>query len=278
MSKPCHNDRRNHALNLGVEMDIRSHNRRAWDGWVDKHSEYTIPVGHEQITAARRGDWYIRLTPTKPVPHKWMPNLAGAHVLCLASGGGQQGPVLAAAGAIVTVLDNSPRQLEQDRYVAEREGLSVRTVEGDMRDLSMFSDVSFDYVVHPVSNTFVPDVRPVWSESYRVLRKGGVLVAGFGNPAAYLFDYGETERTGKLEVKFVLPYSDVDVLSREQKARYEAEAIPYEFSHTLEQLIGGQLDAGFALIGFYEDYERETDANPLKKYMPLYIATCSRKG
>jgi len=30
---------------------------------------------------------------------------------CLASGGGQQGPVLAAAGAHVTVFDNSPRQL-----------------------------------------------------------------------------------------------------------------------------------------------------------------------
>jgi ubiquinone/menaquinone biosynthesis C-methylase UbiE len=259
-------------------MDIRSHNSRAWDGWVEKHSEYTLPVGHERIAAARRGEWYIRLTPTKPVPHNWMPNLAGKDILCLASGGGQQGPVLAAAGAVVTVLDNSPRQLGQDRYVAAREGLSLRTVEGDMRELSMFSDESVDYIVHPVSNTFVPDVRPVWTEAYRVLRPGGVMVAGFGNPAAYLFDYSEVERTGRLEVKFVLPYSDIDVLSPEQKARFEAEAIPYEFSHTLEELIGGQIDAGFALVGFYEDYEKDTDPNPLKQFMPLYMATCSRKG
>jgi len=51
---------------------------------------------------------------------------------------GQQGPILAAAGADATVFDNSPRQLQQDCQVAEREGLDLRTVEGDMRDLSCF--------------------------------------------------------------------------------------------------------------------------------------------
>jgi 2-polyprenyl-3-methyl-5-hydroxy-6-metoxy-1,4-benzoquinol methylase len=70
-------------------------------------------------------------------------------VLCLASGGGQQGPILAAAGARVTVFDNSPQQLAQDRFVARREGLTLETVEGDMRDLSVFADVSFDLIVHP---------------------------------------------------------------------------------------------------------------------------------
>ena len=92
--------------------------------------------------------------------------------MCLASGGGQQGPILAAAGADVTVFDNSPRQLEQDRYVADRDGLHLQTVEGDMRDLSCFPDESFDLIVHPVSNVFVPDVKPVWREAYRVLKPG----------------------------------------------------------------------------------------------------------
>ncbi len=57
-----------------------------------------------------------------------------------------------------------------------------------MRDLSAFADESFDLVFHPVSNLFVPEVRPVWNEAFRVLRRGGSLLAGFLNPAVYIFD------------------------------------------------------------------------------------------
>src|SRR5690606_18814003 len=136
--------------------------------------------------AARKGEWSIVLTPTVPVPHAWFPPLAGAAVLCLASGGGQQGPILAAAGARVTVFDNSPQQLAQDRYVARRDNLDLTTVEGDMRDLSAFASDTFDLIVHPVSNVFVPDVRPVWREAFRVLRPGGAMLAGFCNPVLYI--------------------------------------------------------------------------------------------
>ena len=131
----------------------------------------------------------LRLTEQKQVPRDWFPaDMNGVDILCLASGGGQQGPVLAAAGANVTVFDNSPRQLEQDRMVARRDGLRLVTVEGDMRDLSSFDDGSFDLVFHPVSNCFCPEVRPVWREAFRVLRQGGVLLAAFNNPAIYIFD------------------------------------------------------------------------------------------
>ncbi len=68
----------------------------------------------ETIARARNGDFSILLTEQKPVPREWFPPLPGLEALCLACGGGQQGPVLAAAGANVTVLDNSPRQLDQD--------------------------------------------------------------------------------------------------------------------------------------------------------------------
>ena len=61
----------------------------------------------------------------------------------------------------VTVFDNSENQLNQDRAVAEREGLEIRTVQGDMKDLHPFDDQSFDLIFHPCSNTFVSDVRPV---------------------------------------------------------------------------------------------------------------------
>src|SRR5512137_353933 len=175
-------------------MDIRRYNRDAWDREVRKSNKWTVPVSADTIAKARRGDWQIVLTPTMPVPADWFPQLKGADVLCLASGGGQQGPILAAAGARVTVFDNSPRQLDRDREVAEREGLDIRTVEGDMADLSAFAGASFDLIVHPVSNIFARDVLPVWREAYRVLRPGGALLAGFSNPINYIFDLDLLDR------------------------------------------------------------------------------------
>ena len=254
-------------------MDIRAYNRHAWDRQVEQGNPWTIPVGPEAIAAARRGDWEILLTPSKAVPRAWFPDLPGRDVLCLASGGGQQGPILAAAGARVTVLDNSPRQLAQDRAVAEREGLALTLVEGDMRELAMFAAASFDLIVHPVSNLFVPDVRPVWAEAFRVLRQGGILLAGFNNPVRYLFDVELVEQTGVLQAKYALPYSDLLSLTEEQKQRYLDEGSPFEFSHTLDDQIGGQLDAGFVIIGFYEDSDPNAEDDPLSRYMPSFIAT-----
>jgi SAM-dependent methyltransferase len=253
-------------------MDIRAYNRLAWDKQVNGGNPWTIPVSPAAIEAARQGQWAIILTPSRPVPRAWFPDLSGLEVLCLASGGGQQGPILAAAGARVTVLDNSPKQLAQDRLVAERDGLEIHSVEGDMADLSIFPDQSFDLIVHPVSNLFVPDVRRVWAEAYRVLCPGGQLFAGFNNPAIYLFDRELWER-GILQVKHKLPYSDLDSLSAEERQRYIDAGDPLEFSHTLEDQIGGQIDAGFVITGFYEDAYGEEDKDLLTEYMPTFIVT-----
>jgi len=254
-------------------MDIRQYNRDAWDREVKKSNKWTVPVSAETIAKARRGDWQIVLTPTIPVPREWFPQIKGADVLCLASGGGQQGPILAAAGASVTVLDNSPLQLEQDRSVAESEGLSIRLVEGDMADLSMFDAMSYDLIVHPVSNTFVPDILPVWREAFRALRHGGILLAGFMNPAAYLVDYELAERTGVLQVKYRIPYSDLRDLPEDEKKRRQEQGEPMEFSHTLDDQIGGQLAAGFIITGFYEDRSPPSKEEPLTTYMPNCMAT-----
>jgi ubiquinone/menaquinone biosynthesis C-methylase UbiE len=197
-------------------MDVRAYNREAWNKLVEKDNEWTIPVLPAEIAAARSGQWSILLTETKHAPREWFPDdLKGLEVLCLAASGGQQAPILAAAGANVTVLDNSPNQLAQDFMVALREGLEIKTVEGDMRDLSCFEDESFDLIFHPVSNVFVPDVRPVWRECYRVLRRGGALLAGFNNPSLYIFDERKANM-GLLEVRHRLPYSDLDSVTEEE--------------------------------------------------------------
>jgi SAM-dependent methyltransferase len=141
-----------------MNLDVRRYNRGAWDAEVERGNPWTVPVSPEIIRRAREGDWEVVLTPLKAVPRDWFPPLAGLSVLGLAASGGQQAPILAAAGARVTVLDNSLSQLAQDRAVAERDGLELTLVEGDMADLHGFASESFDLVFHPCSNCFVPDV------------------------------------------------------------------------------------------------------------------------
>ena len=251
-------------------LDIRAYNRDAWNLQVASgQNPWSQPVGAEVIARARGGDFAILLTENIPVPRAWFPPLKGADILCLASGGGQQGPVLAAAGANVTVFDNSPRQLEQDRLVAEREGLDIKLVEGDASDLSMFADESFDLVFNPVSTVFMKDVRTVWREVFRVLRRGGIFMMGAMNPVYYIFDFAKMD-AGVLEVKYSIPYADVDHLDDEEVKKYFDAGMPMEFGHTLTDLLGGQCDAGLRITAMYEDVRNGT---PLKTIHPAYIAT-----
>ena len=97
--------------------------------------------------------------------------------------------------------------------IAERERLDVRCIQGDMADLSCLANESFDLVFHPASNVFVPDLAPVWQGCYRVLRPGGHLLAGFMNPAVFMFDHEEAERTNELKVKYSLPSIQICRLS-----------------------------------------------------------------
>ena len=251
-------------------MDIRSYNRDAWDREVaGGENRWSIPVSHEVIEKARQGEFSIVLTENIPVPHRWFPSLKGADVLCLASGGGQQGPVLAAVGANVTVFDNSPAQLKQDQLVAEREALPLRTVEGDAADLSMFADESFDLVFNPCSTVFMPDVRAVWRECARVLRRGGILMTGSMNPVHYIFDLFKMDE-GVLEVAHAIPYSDLTSLPKEDLDEQIEKGLPVEFGHSLTDLLGGQCSAGLVITDMYEDHMLES---PLHNYHPSYIAT-----
>ncbi len=194
--------------------------------------------------------------------------------MCLASGGGQQAPVLAAAGAAVVSFDLSEEQLSKDKFVAERDGLDVQCVQGDMANLAAFSDEVFDLIFHPVSNVFVPDVAPVWRECFRVLRTGGRLLAGFMSPAFFLFDHESA--TDNRVMRFKLPYREPENLSGAGKAAVQEEGRALVFGHTLESQIGGQLSAGFVLRELYEDYWND-EATPLNRFFPAFIATWAEK-
>ena len=254
--------------------DILQFNKDAWNKKVDNKNEWTVPVSPDEIKSARIGDWQVLLTPCKPVPMDWFPQMDGLDILCLASGGGQQVPVFAAAGANVTSFDNSPKQLAQDDLVANREGLSIHTIEGDMADLSIFEDDVFDLIFNPVSNCFIPKLTPVWEESYRVLRSGGILLVGFANPIEFCFDFELWEK-GIFQIKHSLPYSDLTSITEEERIKYFGADAPVEFSHSFEEQIGGQMNAGFHLTGFFEDFWAN---EKIKDYMPSFFATRAIKS
>ncbi len=256
-------------------FNLAEYNREAWDKEVREGNKWTIPVSKEEIAEARKGKVRIFLTPTRPVPDSWLEGLSGKKVLCLASGGGQQGPLLAARGAEVAVIDHCPAQLEKDRMVANRENLTLHLQQGDMRDLSCFEKDSFDFIVHPVSNCFVDDVRIVWKEAFRVLKPGGVLISGFANPILYIFDLDQWDRTRTLEVRYKIPYSDLDQLPEEQLAERMKSHEAVEFGHSLQDQIGGQTEAGFHIIGLYEDNSGWGDL--LDPYIDTFIATQAKK-
>lgn len=256
-----------------VPPDLLEHNREAWNREsLGGESPWCIPVDDAVIEAARHGEWQVILTPTRSVPRSWFGELAGAGVLCLASGGGQQAPVLAAAGARVISFDASQEQLAKDARVAERHGLDLRTVCGDMAELGEFGNGSFDLIFHPVSNVFVPDVEVVWRECRRVLRPGGRLLAGFMNPDYFLFDHLSIESGGPLEVTYELPFADVTHLDERRLQALVDQGQAFEFSHSLNAQIGGQITAGFVIEGFYED--RWSDAaTALNRYMSTSMAS-----
>lgn len=258
-------------------MNIVERNRDAWNRQSAEGSEWSIPVSPEVIAAAREGRWSVILTPTRPVPASWFGEIRGKDVLCLASGGGQQAPVLAAAGARVVSFDLSDEQLKKDRDVAAREGLTIRCIQGDMADLGAFGDASFDLIVHPISNVFVPDVLPVWHECHRVLRPDGRLLAGMMNPWFFLFDHEAAERSGVLTAVYRLPYQEPDSLAGQARRDWEAGRLTAQFSHSLEAQLGGQTAAGFAIVGLYEDSWSDA-ATPLNRFCPVALATLAVKA
>ncbi len=244
-------------------MNYQDINAQTIDQWIEEGWEWGQPVSHEAYLAALKGRAPIFLTPTKPVPDGWLGDVKGKRILGLASGGGQQMPLLTAMGARCTVLDYSPRQLESERIVAAREGYSIEIVRADMTKPLPFEDDAFDLIVHPVSNCYVESVEPIFRECHRVLKKGGALLSGLDNGVNFIFDSDE-----ELVVN-TFPFNPLK--NPDQMAQLEATNSGVQFSHTLEEQLGGQLRAGFSLVDLYED--TNGSGNLHAHNIPSFIAT-----
>ncbi|MBQ4370543.1 MAG: class I SAM-dependent methyltransferase [Oscillospiraceae bacterium] len=246
-------------MNQNNYQDI---NAETIDRWVEEGWEWGRPVDHETYIKALRGDWDVLLTPTKPVPHEWFGELRGKKVLGLASGGGQQMPIFSALGAECTVLDYSAKQLESEMKVAEREDYEIRVIRADMTKPLPFGDGEFDLVFHPVSNCYVEDVLPIWKECARVLKNGGVLLSGVDHYINYIVNEDETRIENRL------PFNPLK--NPDQMKQLSDEDAGVQFSHSLEEQIGGQLKAGFIITDIYEDTNGEGRLHELN--IPTFLA------
>lgn len=222
--------------------DVANYNKERWNAMVRANALFTRPALHlDSVSARQRID-----------PDGRLGELAGKQVLCLASGGGQQSTAFALLGAHVTVYDLSDGQLQRDREAAAHYGVSIETVQGDMRDLSHFADAAFDVVWHPYSINFVPEIGVVFDEVARVLRANGLYHLHFANP---FFSGLVAEDWDGNGYPLKLPYMDGAeiacqdedwVYSRSESAG-EAIPAPREYRHTLSTVINGLVERGFVI-------------------------------
>lgn len=248
-------------------MDYQDINANTIDGWIEDGWEWGTPISHEDFLKAKKGDWSVVLTPIRPVPKEWFPVMDKCKVLGLASGGGQQMPVFAALGAECAVLDYSQKQIENEELVAKREGYAIRTIRADMTKPLPFEDEAFDLIFHPVSNCYIEDVLPVWRECYRILKKGGILMAGMDNGVNFIFDETETQ------LKYSLPFNPLKDPELVEELKKSNSGI--QFSHTLDEQIRGQIQAGFSIKDLYEDVN---GSGPLHdRGVPTFWATLAVK-
>ena len=132
--------------------------------------------------------------------------------------------------------------LDQDRAVAERENLQMEIVKGNMCDLSMFGEGTFDYIINPPSLMYVPEPGAVFRECYRVLSKGGVFFMMAPNPINYVCDHIDDADGGYYKAVHRMPFCSTD----------HDDSDWIEYGNTMETYLGGLIDCGFLINGYME--------------------------
>ena len=237
--------------------DVGRYNRERWEELAQARVLFSRPLLELDSDSAR----------VFVDPEGVMGSVAEKDALCLAGGGGQQSAAFALLGARVTVFDFCDTQLARDREAAEHYRTEVRTVQGDMRDLSCFEDDSFDVIWHAHSLTFVPDIRRVFSEAARVIRRDGMYRLSFTNP----FTQGtwNSKWDGKgypiwlpyvegVEIVDDDPYWDIED-GPEGPRRVRG---PREFRHTLSAIVNTLVGLGFVILGIWEEDDGDPNAEP----------------
>lgn len=223
-------------------MNVYEQVEKNIDALVENNVDWSACATPDEMEKAKQGHLSIKFF-DKEIPSDWLKDIKGKKVLCLAGAGGLQAPLLACAGAEVTVLDISENMLAKDRKVAAEQQLNIRIEKGNMCDLSRFPNDSFDYILNPTSLMYVPDVKPVFKECYRVLKPCGILIVMAPNPINYLCDFVDDENGGYYKAVNRMPYCSAD---------FDSMNDWIEYGHTMEDYISGQIESGFVINGYVE--------------------------
>jgi SAM-dependent methyltransferase len=249
-----------------VSAAARDHNRRAWDARVGKRQRFTQPAADDDVAR-----------PQEQIDTGWLGDVAGKRLLCLASGGGRQSILYAAAGAVVTVVDLSREMLALDRQVAAERGHDVRTVETSMEDLSMFAAGEFEMVVQPVSTCYVPEITLVYRQVARVLVPGGLYISQHKQPASLQ----AAAEASPLGYELLEPYYRSGPLPPVAGSPHREHGT-LEFLHRWEDLLGGLCRAGFVIEDLVEPLHAKPDAvigtfAHRSRYVPPYVRIKARR-
>ncbi|HEY2413989.1 MAG TPA: class I SAM-dependent methyltransferase [Pirellulaceae bacterium] len=224
-----------------------SHNRRAWDEMAAKGQRFT--------RAAADADFVNPLATVDQVG--WLGgDIRGKRLLCLAAGGGKHGPLYAAAGAIVTVVDISPAQLELDRQVAAERRLQLRTVEASMDEMPMLHASEFDIVIQPVSTCYLPEIGPVYREVARITRSGGLYISQHKSPTSLQADVTPGSRGYEL----IEPYYRTGPLPPVVGSPHREEGT-LEYLHRWEEIVGLMCRSGFVIEDLIEPLHAKPDTD-----------------
>lgn len=230
-------------------LDSLQHNRKAWDRLVESGHVLTKPASDEELSR-----------PLSIVDGiGWLGgSIKGWNVLCLAAGGGRHGPLYAAAGAQVTVVDISTAALKQDREMARAKNLQLTTVETSMDDLSMFSVGQFDLVIHPVSTCYLSILGKLFTEVARVTRPEGLYISQHKQPIN--LQASLDTHVGQYVIQHAY-YDTSPVPSAQQPSRLR-EPGAKEYSHTLATILGGICRSGFVIEDLIEPFHGDAKAPP----------------
>jgi SAM-dependent methyltransferase len=248
---------------------LHDQNRRAWDERVRQRKLHTAPAGDKDFTH-----------PAAVInPCGWLPDgVRGKRVLCLAAGGGKHGPLFAAAGAEVTVVDLSPQMLTLDRQLAAERGLTLRLVETSMDDLSPLATASFDIVIQPVSTCYVPDIAAVYREVARVTAPGCLYISQHKQPVNLQADLTPSLRGYIVST----PYLHSGPLAPIVEESPFREAGAVEFLHRWEEMIGGLCRSGFVVEDVVEPRHGDPQATAGSfahrcTFLPPYVTLKARR-
>ena len=264
--------------NSSVSIVTLLKNAAAWDRLAKAQDALASPACDEAFTDPR--NW---LGTGGPADRPWLPSsLRGLEVLCLAAGGGKHGPIYAAAGASVTVVDLSASMLDLDRQVARERKLHLELIQSSMDKLTMLKNDYFDLVIHPVSSCYLPTLKQVFSEIVRVCRPGGLYMSQHKSPRS-LQSSLQPNIDGRYELLFPECQSadNSGALPPAPPSRLR-EAGTDEFVHSLTDILGGICRAGFSIEDFFEPNEGDQEAvrgsfTHRAAFLPPYIRILARK-